>query len=401
MIAEQAVGQSGTELIRPSPVRTTVKIALVAGESSGDLLGAGLIRALKERFPEAGFEGVAGPKMLAAGCDQLESAESLAVFGLIEPLLHLRRLLRLRKRLVERWSESPPDVFIGIDAPDFNLGLEKRLRRAGVKTVHYVSPSIWAWRAGRINTVKAAADKVLCILPFEEALYAHAGVDTAFVGHPKADSVPTVIDPLVERASLNIDADEVVAVLPGSRASEINLLGDILFKAAAIIAKARHSVQFITPVATAALKPAIKAQIEAAGLSDRVLLLDGESERAMVAADVVLLASGTAALESALLTKPTVAAYRLGKLTYAIVNSLNLVKLQYFTLPNLLTETPLLPEFMQDNARPQAIADAVIELLDDPERRQFISDRFARLRIELAQNTDQRAADAVAALLTQ
>ncbi len=378
-----------------------MKIALVAGESSGDLLGAGLIRALKERFPEAQFEGVAGPQMVSAGCDQLESAESLAVFGLIEPLLHLPRLLRLRKRLVERWIESPPDVFIGIDAPDFNLGLEKRLRSAGVKTVHYVSPSIWAWRAGRIKTVRAAADKVLCILPFEEALYAEAGVDAAFVGHPKADSVPTVIDPQLARDKLNLDADEVVAVLPGSRASEISMLGDILFEAAAIISSARQSVQFVTPVATPALKSAIEAQIEAAGLSDRVLLLDGDSERAMVAADVVLLASGTAALESALLTKPTVAAYRLGKITYAIVHGLKLIKLQYFTLPNLLTKTPLLPEFMQDDACPDAIANAVITLLDDPEQRQFISDRFARLRTELAQNTDQCAADAVAALLTQ
>jgi lipid-A-disaccharide synthase len=378
-----------------------MKIALVAGESSGDLLGAGLVRALQERYPEAVFEGVVGPEMLAAGCEQLEPAESLAVFGLIEPLAHLPRLLRLRKRLVKRWTASPPDVFVGIDAPDFNLGLEKRLRAAGVKTVHYVSPSIWAWRAGRIKTVKAAADTVLCILPFEEALYEDAGVDTVFVGHPKADSVPAVIDPVIARRELGIDEDEVVAVLPGSRASEIRLLGEILYKAAAFIADSRDSIRFVTPVATPALRPAIEAQIEAVGLTDNVLLLEGDSERAMIAADVVLLASGTAALESALLTKPTVAAYRLGKLSFAIVNGLNLLKLKYFTLPNLLTETPLLPEFMQDDVRSDDIAKSVIELLDDPERRRFIADRFARLRIELAQNADQRAADAVAALLTQ
>jgi lipid-A-disaccharide synthase len=378
-----------------------VKIALVAGESSGDLLGAGLVRALKERFPEAIFEGVAGPAMVAAGCEQLEPAESLAVFGLIEPLAHLPRLLRLRKSLVQRWTDSPPDVFVGIDAPDFNLGLEKRLRAAGVRTVHYVSPSIWAWRAGRIRTVKAAADKVLCILPFEEPLYAGVGVDAVFVGHPKADSIPRVTDAVVARQELGIDAIEVVAVLPGSRASEIRMLGDILFGAAAIIARSRETVRFVTPIATPALRPAIEAQIAAAGLRDKVLLLDGDSERAMIAADVVLLASGTAALEAALLTKPTVAAYRLGRLTYAIVNGLKLLKLQYFTLPNLLTESPLLPEFMQDDARPDAIAEAVVDLLNDPERRRFIADRFARLRTELAQDTDQRAADAVATLLTQ
>ncbi len=376
-----------------------MRIGLVAGESSGDLLGAGLVRALKERYPDATFEGVAGPAMLAAGCEQWEPSESLAVFGLIEPLSHLPRLLKLRKRLVERWTASPPDVFVGIDAPDFNLGLEKKLRAAGIRTVHYVSPSIWAWRAGRIKTVKAAADKVLCILPFEEALYEGVGVDATFVGHPKADSIPVDPDMPAARTALGLEADEIVAVLPGSRASEIAMLGEILVASAALIAKERTSIQFVTPVATPALKQAIEARIAAAGLTEQFVLLDGDSERAMIAADVVLLASGTAALESALLTKPTVAAYRLGRISYAIVNGLNLLKLTHFTLPNLLTETPLVPEFMQANARPADIAKAVVELLDNPERRRSIADRFARLRTELAQNTDQRAADAVVSLL--
>jgi lipid-A-disaccharide synthase len=376
-----------------------MKIGLVAGESSGDLLGAGLVRALKERYPDATFEGVAGPAMLAAGCEQWEPSESLAVFGLIEPFSHMPRLLKLRKQLVKRWTASPPDVFVGIDAPDFNLGLEKKLRAAGIRTVHYVSPSIWAWRAGRIKTVKAAADKVLCILPFEEALYDGVGVDATFVGHPKADSIPADLDMATARQALGLDADEVVAVLPGSRASEIAMLGEILVASAGLLAKARGSVQFVTPVATPALKPAIEAQIAAAGLTEQFVLLDGNSERAMIAADVVMLASGTAALESALLAKPTVAIYRLGRISYAIVNSLNLLKLTYFTLPNLLTETPLVPEFIQDKARPDDIAKAVIELLDDPDRRRSIGERFARLRTELAQDTDQRAADAVVSLL--
>ncbi|NCF73237.1 MAG: lipid-A-disaccharide synthase [Gammaproteobacteria bacterium] len=372
-----------------------MRIGLVAGESSGDLLGAGLVKAIKEQYPDAVFEGVAGPEMLAAGCDQWEAAESLAVFGLIEPLAHLPRLLRLRKSLVERWSASPPDVFVGVDAPDFNLGLEKRLRAAGIKTVHYVSPSIWAWRPGRIKTVKAAADKVLCILPFEKALYDAAEVDATFVGHPKADSTPALIDVPAAREALGINAHEVVAVLPGSRLSEIKNLGEVFFAAAATIATAKPDVRFVTPVATPSLKAMIEAQIDAAGLGDKVLLLEGDSERAMIAADVVLLASGTAALESALLAKPTVAAYRIGKLTYAIVKQTSLKKMTHFTLPNILTETPLVPEFIQDDVNSAAIAKEVVDLLDRPDRRQFIADRFARLRVELAQNSDQRAADAV------
>ncbi len=376
-----------------------MKIGMVAGETSGDLLGAGLIRELRRRYPDAIFEGVAGPVMLAAGCEQWEPAESLAVMGLIEPLAHLPRLLRLRRDLVNRWSESPPDVFVGIDAPDFNLGLEKRLRAVGIKTVHYVSPSIWAWRSGRIKTIRAAADKVLCLLPFEKALYDEAGIAADFVGHPKADCVPVNIDMQATRVALGLTADPVVAVLPGSRMSEVSMLGGIVVEAAKRIAASLPDVQFVTPIATPKLRPAFEAQLDAAGMREKFLLLDGDSEHAMIASDLVLLASGTAALESALLAKPTVAVYRLGRLTFAIVDTFKLLKLTHFTLPNLLTETPLIPEFMQSNAEPGRIAAAVIELLEDPAQRQMISSRFAKLRTELALNTDQRAADAVIALM--
>lgn len=376
-----------------------MKIGLVAGESSGDLLGAGLVRELRRRYPEARFEGVAGPAMLEAGCMQWEPAESLAVMGLIEPLTHLPRLLRLRRDLVRRWTASPPDVFVGVDAPDFNLGLEKRLRAEGIRTVHYVSPSIWAWRAGRIKTIKAAADKVLCLLPFEKALYDDAGVSAEFVGHPRADSTPASIDVAATRALMGLGASQVIAVLPGSRVSEVSMLGEILVETAAGIARSRPDVQFVTPIATPKLRPIFEAQIEAAGLRDTFVLLDGDSERAMIAADVVLLASGTAALEAALLAKPTVAAYRLGRLSYAIIKALRLVSLSHFTLPNLLTESPLIPEFIQDDAKPDRIAAAVLALLDDPAQRQMIADRFAKLRGELALNTNQRAADAVIELM--
>lgn len=372
-----------------------MRIGLVAGESSGDLLGAGLIRAIRERIPDASFEGVAGPEMVAAGCDAWEPAESLAVMGLVEPLAHVPRLLRLRKSLVKRWTDAPPDVFVGIDAPDFNLGLEKQLRANGVRTVHYVSPSIWAWRPGRVEKIKKAADRVLCILPFEKAIYDQHEVDAVFVGHPRADAAPEFVDVNAARRELDVQADEVVAVLPGSRMSEVSRLGDILVESAAVIARARPDVKFLTPAATPKLRTVIEAQIAAANMTDKFVVLDGQSDLAMRAADVVLLASGTAALESALLGKPTVATYRLAWLSHLLLIRSGVVKLTHYTLPNLLTEDPLVPELMQDDAQPERIAAAVAALLDDPERRNLIRDRFAKLRTELAQDTDQRAADAV------
>lgn len=372
-----------------------MKIGLVAGEASGDLLGAGLIRALLERAPEATFEGVAGPAMVRAGCEQWEPSESLAVMGLVEPLAHIPRLLRLRKELLKRWTAAPPDVFVGIDAPDFNLVLEKKLRKSGIKTVHYVSPSVWAWRPGRIKLVKQAADKVLCILPFEKPLYDEQSVDAVFVGHPKADSLPVVADSHSARRKLGIGAGEVVAVLPGSRGGEVSRLGPVFAQAAKTLAAGRPGIRFITPVATPLLRDMIERQLQDAGVADDFLLLDGGSETAMMASDVVLLASGTAALESALLGKPTVAAYRLARTTAVIVRALRLVNLSHFTLPNLMTESPLVPEFIQEEAQPSKIANAVAEMLDDPERRRFISDEFARLRSKLALGADQRAAESV------
>ena len=372
-----------------------MKFGLVAGEASGDVLGAGLIRALRARHPDATFEGVAGPEMVAAGCEQWEPSESLAVFGLIEPLRHIPRLLRLRRKLVRRWTESPPDVFIGIDAPDFNFGLEKKLRRAGIKTAHYVSPTIWAWRAGRIRTVKKASDLVLCILPFEPSIYAEHDVDAVFVGHPKASEAPDVVDTAAARASLGVGAKDVIAVMPGSRNGEVARLGGVFARAAAMIAASRPDVHFVTPIAAAGLRPAVEAQLDQYGVSERFTLVDGNSQLVMSAADVVLQASGTAVLEAALLRKPAVAAYRVAPLTYFLAKNLFRLNLAHYTLPNLLTEEPLVPEFMQNDAQPGPLADAVLALLEDSQRRAMISERFDRLRRELALDSDQRAADAV------
>lgn len=374
-----------------------MKIGLVAGETSGDLLGAGLIQAIRLRYPDAVFEGVAGPDMVAAGCNPWGDASELAVFGLIEPLMHVPRLLTLRRSLIRRWRDSPPDVFVGIDAPDFNFGLEKALKKSGVATVHYVSPSIWAWRAGRIETVRKAADRVLCILPFEKRIYDEHGIDAVFVGHPKADSLSADIDIAAARASLGLDEGPLVAILPGSRGSELSRLGPHFAATAAILAKERPDIRFVTPIASPDLRPVFESQIAAVGLAGRFHLVDGDSIRVMSAADIVLLASGTAALESALLGKPTVAAYQVAKTTAFIARMIG-VHSDYFTIPNLLTETPLIPEFMQENMTPQAMADAVATLLDDPQRRGEIAKQFATLRNDLALGTDQRAADAVVAL---
>ncbi len=375
-----------------------MRIGLVAGESSGDLLGAGLISALKARCPEATFEGVAGPMMQAAGCEAWEDADTLAVFGLIEPLKVIPKLLRLRRTLIRRWSENPPDVFVGIDAPDFNLGLEIKLRERGIKTVQYVSPSVWAWRQRRVRKVDRAVDKVLCLLPFEKTFYDEHGVAAEFVGHPMADNLPVDLDTVTVRSVLGIDAPMVVAVLPGSRKSEVSRLGPIFANTCAQLLKSFPDLRFVAPMVTDRLKQLFLTHLDAAGISDYFLLTDGDAQSAIAASDMVLLASGTASLQTAILCKPMVGAYRFSALTYAIAKTFNLVDVPFFTLPNLLTEEPLVPEFLQAEATPQALATAVTDLLDNPERRAMISRKFAELRGELALDADNRAASAVLGL---
>jgi lipid-A-disaccharide synthase len=378
-----------------------MRIGLVAGEASGDHLGAELIKAIRDRIPGARFEGVAGPEMQAAGCDAWEEAEALAVFGLVEPLVHLPRLLKLRRSLIARWRAARPDVFVGIDAPDFNFGLEKALRKSGIPTAHYVSPTIWAWRPGRVHTVKASTDRLLCILPFEPAIYEKHGVDAVFVGHPRADDMPTDIDVSALRNQLGGERNKIVALLPGSRGSEVARLGPLFAETAARICAREADIRFVSPAASEKLRPVVESQLEEAGVRDRVLVTDGGSTKAMAAADVVLLASGTAALESALIGKPTVAAYKVGAITAFILQRFKLMKTDKVTMPNHMTETPLIPEFIQQDARPEAMADAVCELLGDPARCAAISERFAKLRAELAIGSNDRAAEAVISLATQ
>ena len=371
-----------------------MRIALVAGEASGDLLGAGLIQAIRASIPDATFEGIAGPAMVDAGCECIENAEVLAVMGLIEPLARIPELLRLRRSLVRRWTEDPPDVFVGIDAPDFNLGLENRLKSVGVRTVHYVCPSVWAWRQGRVTRIARAVDKVLCLLPFERSFLTEHGIDAVFVGHPMADKLPADPDTDAARQAQGLSSKQVVAVLPGSRMSEVSRLAPVFVAAAAMIEARCSDVEFIAPMVSPEIRQTVQAHLDQSHIR-RFTLVDGDSESAISAADVVMLASGTAALQTALLGKPMVVAYRLAGLTYAIVQAFNLVKVPYVSLPNLLTAEPLVPELIQGEATAANLSQAVIELLENPERCADIRVAFDSLRSDLACDADARAAAAV------
>ena len=370
-------------------------IGLVAGEASGDQLGGGLVRELKRLRPDVECEGVAGPAMADAGCSVIADSSALAVMGLVEPLREVPRLLKLRRQLVRRWTAAPPDVFVGIDSPDFNLGLELALKRTGIRTVQYVSPSVWAWRQGRIAKIARAVDRVLCLLPFEKAFYDEHGVAADFVGHPLADRLEPAPPDARLRESLGLSSSCVVAVLPGSRGSEVARLGPVFAQASRRLLERRPDVAFIAPMASAALRQRFEAMLEAAGVAAHFRLMNGNAHDAMRAADVVLLASGTAALEAALLGRPIVAAYRLAPLTYALARSLKLVKVRHFTLPNLLTGEPMVPEFLQGRANPEALSESLDALLGAPERRAEIVREFAKLRDRLARGADHLAAQAV------
>ena len=371
-----------------------MRVALVAGETSGDLLGAGLIRAIRAIVPDAEFEGVAGPEMAAAGCRVLEHPEALAVFGLIEPLAHIPGLLKLRKSLVRRWTERPPDVFVGIDAPDFNLGLEQRLKATGIPTVHYVCPSVWAWRQGRVAKIAAAVDRVLCLLPFERSFLVEHKITADFVGHPMADKMPALPEPTGARPEADVQRAPVIAVLPGSRMTEVTRLGPLFVAAAEIIQASYPDARFVAPMATPEIRRRFQQYLERANCG-RFELTDGDADTVISAADVVLLASGTATLQTALHGKPMVVAYRLARLTYAIAMAFDLVKVPYVSLPNLLTDEPLVPEFIQSDATPEKLSSAVLDLLGDAERRGMIAEEFRSLRATLARDADRQSAAAV------
>lgn len=376
------------------------RYALVAGEASGDALGAGLIRALRESEPEADFLGVAGPRMAAAGCRRLASVDELAVMGLAEVVGHLPRLLKLRRRLVEDLVSARPDCVIGIDAPEFNLGLETRLKSAGIPVVHYVSPSVWAWRPGRVKTVAKACDKVLCLFPFEPAYYGNVGVHAEFVGHPLADAIPPEVDRAAARRALGFGDDRcVAALLPGSRASEAGRLAAPFAAAARLMVARRPGIEFIAPMAGERAREIFREAVAREGLENAVRIVDGRAHEVMAASDVALIASGTATLEAMLLDCPMVVAYRVAPLTHLLLKRTGLLRIRRYALPNILAGRSLVPELMQGEVTAEALAAAALAWLEEPKRVRAYRRQCRRYHDELRQGADQRAAASVRALV--
>ncbi|MBZ0071624.1 MAG: lipid-A-disaccharide synthase [Gammaproteobacteria bacterium] len=378
----------------PQPSTAPLRIGIVAGEMSGDLLGAGLIRAIHEHHPDAVVEGIGGPQMLAAGCHSLFPLEELSVMGLVEVLVHLPRLLRIRREIVRHFFANPPDVFVGIDAPDFNLGVEQRLKRSGIPTVHYVSPSVWAWRRGRVRKIARSVDRMLALFPFEAEFYREHAVPVSFVGHPLADMIPERVAADAARATLGLPTDvPLVALLPGSRAGEVARLAERFVGTMAWCVRHRPGIHFVVPLANATTRAIFVTALDRQGGELPVQLIDGNARQVMAASDAVLLASGTATLEALLLKRPMVVAYRLAPLTYWLAR--RLVKLPHFALPNLLAGRALVPEFLQDDVLPEILGEAVLQCLDDSATRTRLITAFDELHHALRRDADRSAAAAV------
>jgi lipid-A-disaccharide synthase len=375
-----------------------MKVALVAGEASGDLLGGLLLDGLKARWPQAEFVGIGGAQMQRRGMQAWWPSEKLAVRGYVEVLKHYREILGIRNALKERLLSEKPDIFIGIDAPDFNLDLERDLKAAGIKTAHFVSPSIWAWRPERIEKVRAAVDHVLCIFPFEKKIYDDAGIAATYVGHPLAPTIAMQPDKIAAREKLGLaSSDTVIALLPGSREDEIKYLIFRYFKALAHIRRARGAIKFVVPCI-----PHLKAMIEKAaqqcGVLGDVMLLEGQSHVALAACDVALVASGTATLEAALFKRPMVIAYNMHWASWLLMRRKQLQP--WVGLPNILCGEFVVPELLQSATTPQALAQGLLDWLDSPEKIRLLQQRFERLHHELLRDTPQLASQAIAQVLS-
>src|SRR5512139_2587487 len=376
-------------------------IAMVAGEASGDLLGSHLMEALKQRMPNVQFVGIGGPKMQSAGMEVLYPMEKLAVMGYIEVLRHYREIVGIRRSLREKFIANPPDLFIGIDAPDFNLDLELTLKQRGIPTVHYVSPSIWAWRGERIHKIKRAVSQMLTLFPFEAPLYEKAGVPVTYVGHPLADMLPEVPNRLAMREQMRIQPQQkVIAMLPGSRQSEVRQLARIYIDTARLILQKMPDAQFLVPLASRETRNIFEEAIWFAEARELpITLLFGHSHDAMIAADGVVIASGTATLEAALLKRPMVITYRMPKLTYWLMKRKKY--LPYVGLPNIIAGKFIVPELLQDDATPENLAQALLNLIGNKKAVAELEEKFADMHVNLKQGTAERAAEAILSGLGQ
>ena len=379
-----------------------LKIAMIAGEHSGDILGADLMSALSDlawqQNHTLSFKGIAGPKMMALGCDSFFDMEELSVMGIVEILKRLPRLLKKRKQLVEDLIAWQPDVVIGIDAPEFNLGLELKLKQAGIKTVHYVSPSVWAWRQSRIHKIKQACDLVLALLPFEKAFYDKHKAPCEFVGHTMADQIPLEDQQVIKRQELGIEPEQkILGLLPGSRGSEIKFLLRPFLQTAQVLKQQIPSLALMLPAVNEAKAEQIKAIVEQEFADLEVQVSIANARDVMAVSDAVLLASGTAALETMLMKTPMVAAYEVSWFSYQIFS--RLVKTEYFTLPNLLAQKPLVPEFIQQDMQVEALANALLPLLTEPQ--QELKQAYTDLHRQIKLDASKKAAEHVWQLMEQ
>lgn len=372
-----------------------LRVAMVAGEPSGDQLASHLIEAIRARVPDAVFFGIGGPKMAGRGFDVWTPMDELSVFGYVDALKNYRRISAIRRALNSRLLADPPDVFIGVDAPDFNLGLEHQLKGRGVRSIHYVSPSIWAWRRGRMKKIVRSVDHLLCLFPFEPALYQGQSIGVTYVGHPMADTIPLDPDRVGVREKLGIaTSSKIVALLPGSRNSELARLAEPMLRTAAIIAEQHPGVQFLVPLATRETRIHFESALYRLGLTELpIRLLFGHAQDALGAADVALVASGTATLEAALMKCPMVITYKIGGFQHWLLKKL--AYLPYVGLPNVLAGRFLVPELLQDDATPEALAATLLDLLGNADRRAEMIEEFDRIHLSLRQDTANKAASAV------
>jgi lipid-A-disaccharide synthase len=374
-----------------------MKLGMVAGEASGDLLAGLLMGGLKTRWPDLQALGIGGPQMAAQGFEAWWPSDRLAVHGYAEALKVYRQLVRLRRQLGDRLLAERPDVFIGIDAPDFNLGLEARLKGTGLKTVHFVCPSIWAWRGGRVHRLAASADHVLCLFPFEPELLAHAGVAASYVGHPLADAIPLEVPRTAARAALGLtEQDVVVAVMPGSRRGEIRHIAPAFLRAARLLQAARPDLRCLLPIAPG-LRALVEQQVAEAGAQEAVQLVDGRSHEVMAASDVVMVASGTATLEAALFKRPMVIGYRIAWLSWQLMRHMRYQP--WVGLPNVLSGEFIVPELLQDALTPEALAAEVLRWLDRPAEGERVAQRFTELHLSLRRDTARAATEAIAKVI--